>query len=393
MLKTSGRFIINEAGDKIRLTGIALGGWLMMEGYMLGGRNIPEHTFKQQLGSLETEFTHEFRNRFITPQDAQIIKKLGFNCVRIPFNYRMLEEEACLPDRQGWGIEALKTIVSWFTDIKIYVILDMHAVPGAQNQDWHSDSEGTAEFFEKDEHRQHFLKLWDQLSRTFKDNEYIAGYDVMNEPVTEKVDLLKQVYAEVIKVIRGNGDHHIIFLEGNMWAQEVDFMEDLLQENVTFSVHFYEPTLFTFNQLPNLTYPGRIRGEQWNKPRLAKFLKRYTRFKIPIYVGEFGVASRCPHCREELKWVRDILKIFKDYDFHWTYWTYKSVGGMTYPDGLYQLFDQTGIVGRETEHPGMENILLKLKEDPQKVYDILDTKKFILNRKLMRILDNYLYKG
>ncbi|MBI5698851.1 glycoside hydrolase family 5 protein [Candidatus Saganbacteria bacterium] len=383
MLKTSGRFIINESGEKVHLTGIALGGWLMMEGYMLGGRNIPEHTFKQQLGPLVRDFTHEFRNRFLTPQDAQTIKKLGFNCVRIPFNFRILEEE-------GWGIEALKTIVSWFTDIKIYVILDMHAAPGAQNCDWHSDSEGKAELFEKEEHQKHYHKLWDLISKAFKDSEYIAGYDVMNEPVTDKVDVLKQVYAEVIKVIRKNGDQHIIFLEGNKWAREVDFLSDLLGENIALSVHFYEPTQFTFNYFSNLTYPGRIDNVQWNKYKLAKLLKPYARFKVPVYVGEFGIASRCPHCKKEYDWVRDVLRIFKDYGFHWTYWTYKSVGGMNYPDGLYQLFDHTEVVGPETEHPGMENILLKLKEDPQKVYNVLDTKKFILNQKLMRIIENYL---
>lgn len=390
MLKIEGKYIVNQSGQKVRLTGIAIGGWLMMEGYMLGGRDVPEHIFKQQLGDRKEEFTREFRNRFFNQADAQIVKKLGFNCVRIPFNYRLLEEQWNRPGLPGQvppsGIEYLKQVVKWFADLKIYVILDMHAVPGAQNQDWHSDSDGTAHFFKKEEHRQHYLKLWDQLSQTFKNEEWVAGYDVMNEPVTEDPETLRQVYKDVIKVIRKNGDKHIIFLEGNYWAQQVDFMEDLLQENVTFSVHFYEPTFFTFNQYPNLTYPGRVKGEQWNKSRIAKYLKRYTRFKTPIYVGEFGIASRCPHCKKEYAWVRDILKIFKDYGFHWTYWTYKSVGGMNYPDGLFQLFDQTGIIGRETEHPGMDNILLKLKEDPQKVYNVLETKNFVLNKKLMRIL-------
>lgn len=379
MLKISGKHIVDPQGKKVRLTGIAIGGWLMMEGYMLGGGNLPEHSFKEKLGDKKEEFTREFRNRFVSPQDVQIIKKLGFNCVRLPFNYRVLEEA-------GWGIEYFKKIVEQFTDEKIYVILDMHAAPGAQNKDWHSDSRGVSEFFDKGEHRQHFLKLWDQLSKTFKDNQYVAGYDVLNEPVTDKTNILRQVYKDVISVIRQNGDDHIIFLEGNYWAQQVEFMEDLLGENITFSIHFYEPTLFTFNHLPNLTYPGRIKGVQWNKSYIAKFLKRYAKYNVPIYCGEFGIASRCVHCQKEYNWVRDVLRIFKDYGFHWTYWTYKSVGGMTYPDGLYQLFDDTGVIGRETEHPGMDNIVLKLKEDPQKVYNVFDTRNFQLNKKLARIL-------
>ena len=378
MLKINAKNIINGKGEKIRLTGISLGGWLMMEGYMLGGRNIPEHIIKK----MAPEFTAEFRNRFITRKDAEIIKNLGFNCVRMPFNYRLIEESG--------GMEFLKQAVEWFTDLKIYVILDMHAVPGSQNRDWHSDSEGVAEFWQKEEHRAHYLKLWDQLSKTFKDNQYIAGYDIMNEPVTDRIDLLGKTYKQVVDVIRKNNDNHIIFLEGNNWAREVDFLSDQLSENVSLSIHFYEPTKFVFNHLPNLTYPGRVDGIQWNKSRIGKVLKNYTKFNVPVYVGEFGIASRCPHCKKEYAWVRDVLHIFKNYGFHWTYWTYKSVGGMPYPDGLFQLFDSSGIIGRETEHPGIENIVFKLKEDSQRVYDLFDTKNFVLNQKLMNIIKPFL---
>ena len=386
MLTVSGKKIVDKNGKKVRLTGISLGGWLMMEGYMLGGKNIPEHTFKQNLGSLSKEFTREFRQRFFTEKDAETIKNLGFNCVRIPFNYRLLEEG---PGLSG-GIEFLKEVVSWFTRRKLYVILDMHAVPGSQNKDWHSDSEGVAEFFEKEEHQKHFLKLWDQLSKTFKDEDYVAGYDVMNEAVTEKTDLLKQTYEDVIKVIRQNNDNHIIFLEGNMWGRNIDFIKDLFKDNVAISIHFYDPVRFVFNQFSNLTYPGKVNGEQWNKARIGKTLKEYSKYNVPVYVGEFGIASRCPECKAEYSWVRDVLKCFKDFGYHYTYWTYKSVGGMRCPDGLFQLFDHSGIIGQETEHPGMDNLLFKMKEDSEKVYDILDTKNFVLNKKLMGVIGNYL---
>ena len=41
--------IINAAGKKVSLKGVNFGGWLMMEGYILGGRNIPEHVFLRKL--------------------------------------------------------------------------------------------------------------------------------------------------------------------------------------------------------------------------------------------------------------------------------------------------------------------------------------------------------
>jgi hypothetical protein len=262
----------------------------------------------------------------------------------------------------------------------------MHAVPGCQNQDWHCDSTGKSDFFESTEHQNHYYKLWKLISDKFKDNEYIAGYDIMNEPVTKNTDTLKEVYKNTIKLIRENKDNHIIFLEGNNWAQQVDFMEGLFKENVALSIHFYEPSKFTFNQFTNLKYPGVVDGISWNKKTIGQYLKKYMRFNVPVYVGEFGVASRCADCHNEFEWARDTIKVFNKLGFHWTYWTYKSVGGMNYPDGLFQLFDHTGITAQGSERSGMENITVKIKEDKQKVYEIFDTKKFILNETLMRIL-------
>ena len=381
MLGIKGKKIVNQKDEVVCLTGIALGGWLMMEGYMLGGANIAESVFKKELGSLEKEFTREFRSRFITKKDANIIKSLGFNCVRIPFNYRIIEEE---------GVGYLKKVAEWFYGQKVYVILDMHAVPGAQNCDWHSDSSGRAGFFENESDRKYFLKLWKDISTAFKDDEYLAGYDVMNEPVTDKIDILKQAYRDVNKTIRDNNDNHIIFYEGNRWAQEVDFIPELLEENNAISIHFYEPTKYTFNQIADLKYPGRIDGVQWNKSRISRYLKKYSAFNIPIYVGEFGVASRCPHCSYELNWLRDALNNFKRYGYHFTYWTYKSAGGMKYPDGLFQLFDSSDVLSIGGEHSGMESIIRKMKEDPQRVYDVFDTSNFQINKKLMNLLKKYL---
>ena len=95
MLVIRGQNIINAQREIIHLRGIALGGWLMLEGYMLGGENIAESIFKDTLkreagDELAADFTFEFRNRFIPQNDFKIIKYLGFNCVRLRFNYRLL---------------------------------------------------------------------------------------------------------------------------------------------------------------------------------------------------------------------------------------------------------------------------------------------------------------
>ncbi len=48
-LKVDKTRIVDEDGRAVTLRGVALGGWLMMEGYMMCGRNIPERSFKEEL--------------------------------------------------------------------------------------------------------------------------------------------------------------------------------------------------------------------------------------------------------------------------------------------------------------------------------------------------------
>jgi aryl-phospho-beta-D-glucosidase BglC (GH1 family) len=364
---------IFSGNRELTLRGVAIGGWLMMEGYMLGGENIPETAFKQTLIDPQA-FSNRFRRAFITPADAQRIKGLGFNCVRIPFNHKLIEAAPFQIDIVG--MEALKQAVKMFADLKIYVILDMHAVPGCQNPDWHADASGKALFWEEEENQKRYFYLWEELSKAFKNEEMIAGYDIMNEPVTEKESLLIEVYKKTIDLIRTNGDRHIIFLEGNHWARETAFMEPLFGENIALSVHFYEPIELTFNWQGQSAYPGVIKGENWGQELVYQKLKVYAKHGVPVFVGEFGVSS-ANQSRGRLAWLEDVLAAMAKLNFHWTYWTYKSAAPMNFPDGLYQLCSHDF---------RMEKVPELLKKDKEKFYAAMDTSGFTLNQKALDLL-------
>ena len=132
MLKTRNSTIINSKGRKVFLRGVNLGGWLMMEGYILHGRNIAEKIFKAEFkkrcGQKELDnFARLYRDNFITESDFRNISSLGFNCIRLPFNYRLTEKAG--------GLKILKKAVRLCEKYRIYCILDMHAAPGSQNED------------------------------------------------------------------------------------------------------------------------------------------------------------------------------------------------------------------------------------------------------------------
>ena len=345
-----------------------------MEGYMLGGHNIAEHIFKNNIRRLYgrrklDEFTAKFQSSFFNEKDVAKIKALGFNCARLPFNYRVLDFK--LFDR----------VVGWFRKHNVYLILDLHAAPGSQNCDWHSDSDGEAKLWNSTKFAQQTIEIWDRISKRYRNEESIAGYDILNEPVTEKTSKINELYSKIIKTIRRNGDKHIIFIEPNMWAQDFDGLKKPNDDNFAWSVHFYLPLNYTFNLDPLMEYPGKT----YLKKELSKFRRVQIKDNVPIFVGEFGVASRCNVCNSELKWVRDTLSIFKSYGWSWSYWTYKSVAGALVPDGLYRTFDHE-MFRRESNEPGMENIVKVLKDNASKFYRTLDTNNFKLHKELSKVL-------
>ncbi len=385
-LKVKNGKIVDNKGKAVTLRGLNLGGWLMMEGYILGGRNIAERQFKKELAKKQgaaavKEFTRAFRGAFIREDDLKAISRMGLNCVRLPFNYRLIEEG---------GLGYLKRTVQQCKKHGLWCILDMHAAPGSQNKDWHSDSLGQALLWKDVKSQKQFIQLWRTLSRVFKAEEAVAGYNIVNEPVWDSDRDILKLYKRTVSAIRAIDKDHIIFLEGNCWSQEIEFLGPPWDDDLVYSVHFYGPLEFTFGFVRDLKYPGDVFGEYWSRTKLKAILSKYRRLQkawnVPIYVGEFGQNSRCPDCHREFQWTRDVLSVFKEYGFHWTYWTYKCVAQATFPDGLYQYQANPAWICRQGPVTGWENFYTLWNKQKRDIIKSWQTSAFTLNKILSSIL-------
>lgn len=395
-LKVKGTRIVDASGDPVMLRGVNLGGWLMMEGYMLFGRNIPEKAFRESFGralgkdSLD-DFTRSFRDTFIREEDIRTIKSWGANCVRIPFNYRLIEFEDRPFSLNEEGLSYLNRAVKWCEEHELYCILDMHAAPGSQNNAWHSDSYGTTELFSNEFNIDRYLRLWHFLAELYKDSNAVAGYDVLNEAVVPFLSesVLKDLYRRVTKEIRDADTKRIIFLEGNFWAQRLDFLGKPEDANTVYSIHNYAPLDFTHNYKPGLYYPGKAYSIIWNKKRFEIMAKPYRLFMeyndVPLFMGEFGVNARDGHYGE-VKWVEDMLDIFRDNGMHWTYWTYKTVANHAFPDGIYRYLDNPPWVNRQGPVYGWETYASLWPREKGRMTFSWRTENFTLNEKLCDVL-------
>ena len=107
----------------------------------------------------------------------------GLNLLRLPFNYRHFEDDMEPMVLRESGFKHLDRVIKICADHQIYTILDLHAAPGCQNQDWHSDNPTHVALFWQHKHFQdRTVWLWEVLAEHYKDNPWVAGYNLLNEP-------------------------------------------------------------------------------------------------------------------------------------------------------------------------------------------------------------------
>ena len=348
-LKQHKATIVDGHGKPIMLKGVNFGGWLMMEAYFVHSSNLPQQTFEKEFalecgaGALK-EILQKFRDNFITESDFKQVAAWGMNCIRLPFHYKVAADPQ--------AIAYLDQAIIWARKYKVYLIMDLHAAYGAQNPDWHSDSlNGKTELWTKKSNRHQTYALWEKLADRYKDEGIIAGYDILNEAVLADADLLNEFYRESIKAIRRSDKNHMLFIEGKHWAQQIDLLDDFEDDNWVYSIHFYEPMEFTFNLIPFMRYPMKGCDKDILRRRMEGYFRFAQQKQRPVHVGEFGVNYRLGLFNEH-KYLRDELKVFNDFGFHWNYWTYKAVKNYTFPDGVFGYYPNSPWVHRQGPYSG-----------------------------------------
>ena len=138
MLHAQGRSIVNADGQVVPLVGVNLGGWFVMEKWMVpldSGSLSDTYSVMQTLDSrfgvaTEQSLIKTYQQSWITTTDLDNIKNAGFNVVRAPIwwgQFYLLNDQT----PSGWRPDAfdmLDWLVSAAAARGIYVIIDMHGV-------------------------------------------------------------------------------------------------------------------------------------------------------------------------------------------------------------------------------------------------------------------------
>jgi endoglucanase len=344
-IRVDGANLRTAAGDVIVLRGVGLGGSLNMENFITGYPGAEFQMRKALLKVLGSEGCARFFDRFLdvfyADEDARYLASLGLNSVRLPFNYHHFEDDAHPFVIKEEGFRRLDQVIEASSGHGIYTILDLHAVPGYQNQGWHSDNPTHwAHFWTHPHFQDRVVHLWEAIADRYKDNPWVAGYNPINEPADASGEVIGPFYRRLEAAIRGVDPNHVLFLDGNRYSTEFDRLGDPMA-NTVYAAHDYALPGF----VDGGSYPGVSRGDYVDRSVVERtFLARteyMRRTGTPIWVGEFGPVYTGDPERDDQRYrlLEDQLAIYGEHEASWALWTYKDIGlqGLvhTSPDSPY----------------------------------------------------------
>ena len=331
VLQVSGADLVAPDGRPVRLLGVGLGGWMNMENFITGFPGTETSLREALAGVLGHDLTDHLLDRvledFFGPADARHLRSLGLNLVRLPVNYRHLEDDMRPFELREDGFRHLDRAIETCAAEGIYTVVDLHALPGGQNQEWHADNRGHEALFWRHRHFQdRAVSLWRAIAARYRGHPWVAGYNPMNEPA-DPTGRLFEVSRRLVEAIREQDPDHIVFLEGNRYSTEFGMFGEPWP-NVVYTTHDYALP----GHVDGGPYPGLSRGRYVDRDSLERTFLERTRYMrdtgTPIWVGEFGPVYTGDPERDEVRYgvLRDQLEIYERYGANWAIWTYKDVG-------------------------------------------------------------------
>lgn len=335
-LKAEGKVLKDNSGkgELVQLKGINAGGYLLQEFWMTPTGASENVSAEEDIYSvLESRFGKEKREELVsvyqdnywTETDFDFCKEVGMNCIRLPFWYRNIVDE------NGKFYDKWSERIDWFVEEaakrQMYVILDMHGAPGSQNGSDHSAKDGkdkkeaASEFFfgdKAEKNQELYYKIWEKVAEHYKDNPWVAGYDLLNEPyctyrynssmsADQLHTMLWDIYDTAYQKIRKIDGEHLIIMEATWDPADLPAPEKYGWENIMYEYHNY-----LYDDYDNKE--GKQIANMANKLNLIA----RANYNVPSYLGEFAYFNNLEAWDEGMKLVNDS-------GMSWTTWTYRVI--------------------------------------------------------------------
>jgi len=292
-----GMYWVDEEGKKVDLKGVNLGNWLILEMWMTS-----LFADVQDQCDLESQLTARFgyagkesvmktwRDHWITERDLDICQSLGFNCIRVPFLYSIIEDEnqpfTLRPD--AW--QYLDWVIDEAEQRGIYTILDLHGAVGGQSTMDHTGCSNQNQLWGNAVYQQRTVWLWQQIAQRYENRSVVAAYDLINEAWGTDCNTMADFQIALYDAVRLYDQNHIVLLSSAISCGGIDMygdpQDDLGMFNVAFTHHFY-PGFFGNGDATVATHADWLSCLGGGNSGICEWANKMANTGTAFLVGEF----------------------------------------------------------------------------------------------------------
>ncbi|MCO5231638.1 MAG: cellulase family glycosylhydrolase [Chitinophagales bacterium] len=308
--------------------------------------------------SLYTNDDPQGYSRYNSYSARRLINEWGLNSVRMFWNWNAIEPDSAVfaMDR----IDSIVKVVETFTNEGIYVVLAVNGtatssqdklegtwqtpygnavnipeLPGNTNP---AKQEATRRFWDYKNHpylQDEFIKASKLLAERFKNNKYVLGYDIINEPwgddvigtvlnINLETKLLPDFYEKYISELRKVETEKYIFFEPSVLFNHKEvsnFVTKLPVINDIFQVKkrlAFAPHCYLINQSVNSI---RNNYSTYLSELKKKYIAVQKKQNVPLYIGEWSNINFSTFTDAENYLIKH-LEAFDEIKASWSYFGY-----------------------------------------------------------------------
>lgn len=278
----------------------------------------------------QCDYSEDTLDNFIKEADFERIASWGFDHVRIPIDYNILQS----PDGSiiESGFARIDRAVELCRKYRLKTVLDLHKTAGF------SFDEGSAEsgFFDSASYQVLFYSLWEEFAKRYGSDTENIVFELLNE-VTDKayISAWNRISNECIRRIRAIAPDTVILVGSynNNGAAEVQYLDKPFDKNIVYNFHCYEPLEFTHQ---GATWTARIdpakrvsfaesgASAEYFEELFSSAIEKAKANGVSLYCGEYGMIDIAAP-GDSLEWFITIHSVFEKYGIARSVWSYKGM--------------------------------------------------------------------
>lgn len=279
----------------------------------------------------QCDYSTERLDSFITEPDFRKIADWGFDHIRLPVDYNVIQNKD--GSMKEDGLQRIDRVLSLCDQHGLRAVLDLHKAPGFS----FDPKEQELGLFDSEADQSRFYAIWETFAARYGSLSDWLVFELLNE-ITNP-DYLPAwicISRACISRIRQSAPETVILL-GSYHNNSVHAVRDLptpSDDHVLYNFHCYEPISFTHQgaywiadrQDVNARVPFSESGvsPDYFEALFSSAVEKAQLENTELYCGEYGVIDIVPP-EEALPWFRAIHAILEKYGIARAVWSYKEM--------------------------------------------------------------------